>query len=95
MKIGRITGTVVCSVKDKRLEGLKLLVIQEYTLRQEPTQAFHVAADTVQAGPGDLVLFATGSSARNTEKTTGKAIDCTIIAIVDSIHLQDAALKQA
>ncbi|MBW7876886.1 MAG: EutN/CcmL family microcompartment protein [Candidatus Cloacimonetes bacterium] len=95
MKIGKVTGTVVCSVKDKRLEGLKLLVVQEYSLLQEATQAFHVAADTVQAGPGDLVLFASGSSARNTDKTSNKAVDCTIIAIVDSIHLNEAVLKLA
>ncbi len=89
MKIGKVAGTVVCSVKDRRLEGMKLLVLQEYTLRREPTQSFVVAADTVQAGIGDWVLFASGSSARNTEKTTGKAVDCAIIAIVDSIHLNE------
>jgi len=87
MKIGRVSGTVVCSVKDQRLNGLKLLVVHEYDIHQKATKTFHVAADTVQAGSGDLVLFAAGSSARQTEKTTGKAIDCAIIAIVDSVNL--------
>ena len=42
-------------------------------MQLKATYSFHVAADTVQAGTGDLVLFASGSSARQTEKTTGKA----------------------
>ena len=89
MKIGRIVGTVVCSVKDVRLDGLKLLIIHEYDIHQKPTKSFHIAADTVQAGNGDLILFATGSSARQTEKTHGKAIDCAIVAIVDQITLSE------
>jgi len=87
MKLGRVAGTVVCSVKDERLKGLKLLIVQEQTVAFESTSSFHVAADTVQAGIGDLVLIASGSSARQTEKTTGKAIDCSIIAVVDHVNL--------
>ncbi|MCO4781290.1 MAG: EutN/CcmL family microcompartment protein [Candidatus Cloacimonetes bacterium] len=87
MKLGRIEGTVVCTIKDDRLKGLKLLVVHECDVHLEPTNAFHVAADTVQAGPGDLIMFASGSSARQTEKTHGKAIDCAIVAIVDSVNL--------
>lgn len=89
MKLGRVAGTVVCSVKDERLNGLKLLVVHEYDARLQPTKSFHVAADTVQAGLGDVVLIASGSSARQTEKTTGKAIDCAIIAIIDQVNLED------
>jgi len=87
MKLGRISGTVVCSVKDQRLAGLKFLVVQECDIHRKPLQVFHIAADTVQAGPGELVLFASGSSARQTEKTTGKAIDCAVIGIVDSVTM--------
>ena len=87
MKLGRIEGTVVCTIKDERLHGLKLLVVHECDVHLKAVNVFHVAADTVQAGPGDLVMFASGSSARQTEKTTGKAIDCAIIAIVDSVSL--------
>jgi microcompartment protein CcmK/EutM len=89
MKIGKITGTVVCSIKDERLNGLKLLILQEYDVHQKPTQTFHIAADTVQAGVGDMVLMASGSSARQTEKTTGKAIDCAVIGIVSDLTLID------
>lgn len=87
MKLGRIEGTVVCTIKDDRLTGLKLLVVHECDVHLEPINAFHIAADTVQAGPGDLVMFASGSSARQTEITHGKAIDCAIVAIVDSVNI--------
>ena len=62
-------------------------MVQECDVYLTATSSFHVAADTVQAGTGDLILFASGSSARQTEKTTGKAIDCAIIAVVDQVNV--------
>ena len=46
-----------------------------------------VAADSVQAGPGDMVLYATGSSARQTELTRDRPIDAVVMAVVDSWDL--------
>ena len=43
-----------------------------------------VAVDSVGAGPGDLILYATGSSARQTSLTDGRPCDAVIMAIVDS-----------
>jgi microcompartment protein CcmK/EutM len=43
-----------------------------------------VAVDAVGAGPGDLVLYATGSSARQTIQTKDKPCDAVVMAIVDS-----------
>jgi microcompartment protein CcmK/EutM len=41
----------------------------------------------VQAGPGDMVLYATGSSARQTELTQDRPVDAVIMAVVDSWDL--------
>jgi microcompartment protein CcmK/EutM len=46
-----------------------------------------VAADAVGAGPGELVLIATGSSARQTLATQNRPCDAVIMAIVDSWEL--------
>ena len=43
-----------------------------------------VAADSVGAGVGEVVLWASGSSARQTEYTRERPYDAVIMAIVDS-----------
>jgi microcompartment protein CcmK/EutM len=42
-----------------------------------------VAVDAVGAGAGEVVLYATGSSARQTGLTDGRPVDAVIMAIVD------------
>ena len=46
-----------------------------------------VAIDAVQAGRDDMVLFATGSSARQTTLTENRPCDAVIMAVVDSWDL--------
>jgi ethanolamine utilization protein EutN/carbon dioxide concentrating mechanism protein CcmL len=75
---------VVATQKDERLAALKLLVVRVHDHRNEPTEQYVVAVDAVQAGAGDLVLFATGSSARQTHMTEGKPCDAVIMAVIDS-----------
>ena len=84
MLIGRVVGSVVATQKDERLEALKLLVLQVHDQANRPVEQYVVAVDVVQAGTGDLVLFATGSSARQTEQTEGKPCDAVIMAVIDS-----------
>ena len=84
MMIGEVVGSVVASSKDEKLENLKLLVVRVRTHTNEETDAYVIAVDSVQAGIGDVVLYATGSSARQTELTIDKPCDAVIMAIVDS-----------
>jgi microcompartment protein CcmK/EutM len=46
-----------------------------------------VALDVVGAGPGELVVLAQGSSARQTPETDKTAIDAVIAGIVDTVTL--------
>jgi len=85
--IGRVVGSVVATRKDEKLENLKLLVVQVHSHANEPTDQYVVAVDSVQAGHDDMVLFATGSSARQTDLTQDKPADAVIMAIVDSWDL--------
>jgi ethanolamine utilization protein EutN len=57
MLLGRILGSAVCTLKVPDLDGLKLLTVQPLNKRLEPVGRVQVAADTVQAGPGDLVVL--------------------------------------
>jgi len=87
MQIGYVTGSVVATQKDAGLDATKLLVVQVHDSRNQPTEKYVVAVDSVQAGPGDMVLFATGSSARQTTLTQDKPCDAVIMAIIDSWDL--------
>ena len=87
MLIGKVVGSVVATRKDEKLEGRKLLVVQVHDHRNQPREQYVVAADSVEAGPGDMVLYASGSSARQTTVTDGRPIDATIMAVVDSWDL--------
>ena len=83
MLLGRVTGTVVATRKEPLAEGWKLLVVRQLDAEDKETGGYVVAADAVGAGVGEVVLYASGSSARNTAMTKDKPCDAVIMAIVD------------
>lgn len=87
MLIGKVVGTVVASQKEQELEGLKLLVVRGLDLEGKPTATQVVAVDAVGAGVGEVVLYASGSSARQTKVTKDRPVDATIMAIVDQLEV--------
>src|SRR5262245_11085900 len=88
MKLARVIGTVVATRKEAELEGLKLLVVRPCDEDGKPgAEAPLVAADAVGAGVGEVVLYATGSSARQTAATKDRPVDATIMAIVDMVEV--------
>jgi microcompartment protein CcmK/EutM len=84
MNLAQVIGTVVSSRKEPRLEGLTLLLLGLADTEGKLTGASVVAADAVGAGVGEYVLYAAGSSARQTRATDGKPVDAVVMAIVDS-----------
>jgi microcompartment protein CcmK/EutM len=87
MLIARVIGTAVSTVKDEKLTGRKLLVVRQTDERGEPVGKPFVAVDTVDAGVGDLVLTAAGSSARQTSITKDTPVDAVIMAMIDSLEV--------
>ncbi|MCB9764119.1 MAG: EutN/CcmL family microcompartment protein [Alphaproteobacteria bacterium] len=92
MKLGRIVGTVVSTRKDPKIEGLRLYLVQDLSLELEGRSSFVVAADVMGAGVGEVVLYASGSSARQTEATDNRPVDAVVMAIVDTIDRDGALL---
>jgi microcompartment protein CcmK/EutM len=86
--VGRVIGSVVATRKEAELDGLKLLLVENTDPDGKPKGTFVVAADAVGAGAGDLILYATGSSARQTAITRDRPLDAVIMAIVDLIEEQ-------
>lgn len=84
MLIGQVVGSVVATRKDEKLADTKLLVVQVHDIQNAVLDQYVVAVDSVGAGPGDVILYATGSSARQTTLTDGRPCDAVIMAIVDS-----------
>ncbi|MCD4690129.1 EutN/CcmL family microcompartment protein [bacterium] len=87
MNLGRVVGTVVSTQKDEKLVGTKLLIVKVLDLDCKETDPFVVAIDAVGAGEGEVVLYASGSSARQTPITKDRPADAVIMAIVDSIEV--------
>ena len=87
MKLGKVIGTVVSTQKDKKIESLRLYIVRDLSVSMGDKTSFVVAADTVGAGVGEVVLYASGSSARQTRATEGRPIDASIMAIVDQIDV--------
>ena len=83
MLLGRVVGTLVATRKEESMQGLKFLVVKQISVDNEETGGYVVAADAVGAGPGEVVLYATGSSARQTVMTDRRPCDAVIMAIVD------------
>jgi len=81
--IGKVIGTVVTTRKDEKLLGLKFLVVEGRDPANRSTKSYVVAVDGVGAGLGEHVLYATGSSARQTALTEGRPADAVIMAVID------------
>jgi len=90
MQLARVVGSVVSTRKEESIQGLKLLVCRPLDEEGRETGTAVVSADAVGAGPGEVVLIAAGSSARQTAVTDKRPIDSVILAIVDSWYVGDA-----
>ena len=89
MVIARVKGTVVSTNKADKIQGFKLLVLKPIDLdTMEEKGTMLVGVDTVGAGVGEVVMTVAGSSSRQTEKTDGRPVDCSVIAIIDPIDIE-------
>ncbi len=91
MLLGRVIGEIWATQKNDRLGGMKFLAVSPVDRERNTQASFLVAVDAVGAGPGELVLVAQGSSARQSDLTRDKPVDAVIMAILDDFHLSDEA----
>ena len=87
MLLGRVVGTLVATRKEPSMSGLKFLVLKQLDIEGKETGGYRVAADAVGAGLGEVVLYATGSAARQTKMTHQRPCDGVIMAIVDLLEV--------
>ncbi len=66
------------------MEGMKFLVVRTLDPDNTDSGSYVVAVDAVGAGVGEVVMYASGSSARQTTLTKDRPCDAVIMAIVDT-----------
>ena len=92
MLLAKVRGTVVSTVKDDSLKGVKLLLIQLIDESGKLQDDYEVAIDLVGSGVGEWVLVSKGSAARQHRSYDGRPVDAAIIAIVDTVSLDSGLL---
>ena len=85
MKLARVKGNVVCTIKDPQLEGVKLRIIEPIDSVGKPQGSIIVAADSVSAGDGELVWWVAAREATYCLKEKKIPVDAAIVGIVDQL----------
>ena len=88
MKLGRVIGTVVATVRAERLDGVRFLVVQPLDRDQHDRGEPIVAADAIHtAGPGELVYFVGSREAAQAMPDPFVPVDHAVVGIVDEVNL--------
>ena len=89
MLFGLVHGNAVCTIRYPGTEAVKLLVVQPLNKKMEPIGALQVAADVVQAGPGDLCVMVRAREAALAMKDEKFVpIDLALVGIVDELEVK-------
>lgn len=88
MLLGKVVGTVVSTRKEPTLDGSRFLLVRGLDAEGKATSSLVVAVDAMGAGVGEVVMYASGSSARQTEMTKDRPVDAVIMAIVDQVEVE-------
>ena len=89
MILCRVVGNVVSTVKHPCYEGTRVMVVVPVQPDgHTPNGMEFLAVDSVQAGPGDLVLASReGNTARQILGTADDPFHSVIVGIVDEVHI--------
>jgi ethanolamine utilization protein EutN len=91
MRIAKVMGTVVSTIKHPAYNGLKLYVVQPLNPEGQPDGDDYLAVDVVQSGVGDTVLVLTeGNGARQIFSKPVLPIRSVIVGVIDQVEVDDA-----
>ncbi len=88
MFIAKVVGNLWATRKEETLIGRKLMIVQPSSLDGVPNGDVVVAVDTIDAGIGEMVIVAQGSSARKAVGQQESPVDAAIVAIIDIHEVQ-------
>jgi microcompartment protein CcmK/EutM len=87
MKLAKVIGSVVSTIKNETLTGAKLLLVQPLDLRQQPTGRASVAVDTVDAGVGDVVMIVEEGRVARERLGNTSPVRTMIVGVVDKVDI--------
>ena len=90
MYFGRVVGRVWSTVKDKRIDGKRMLIIQPLTPELKNTGRPLICGDSTGAGAGELIYWVRGKEA-SFPFGDEPPFDTTVVGIVDEVHLKRPA----
>ena len=94
VKLARVIGTVVATIKDPSLEGEKILMIQPLTDDLKNSGDPLAAIDSAKAGNGDLVHWIMSREASLALPNSFSPIDAAITGIVDHVNPEDPGIEK-
>ena len=93
MKLGKVIGTVVATVRADQMEGLKLLIVRPLTADGQVEGDPIVATDaSAQAGEGDLVTYEKSREGALLHHPRVVPVDAAIVGIVDQHHYDEGSV---
>ncbi len=86
MKLARVSGTVVSTISAPIFDNQRLLLCDYVDPDGSPSGGYVIAVDTVDAGPGEIVLILDeGNGARQIMGETTAPIRAVVVGIVDEV----------
>lgn len=85
MNLARVIGSMWATQKDPGLQGKRMMVLQPMRFDRKDRGRPIVALDTMDAGPGDTVIYATSSEAAIPFRPERVPTDATIVGIVERV----------
>lgn len=89
MQLARVIGTCVATQKYQGLDGVRLLLVEPVDVFGKATGAPIVAADTVSAGPGEVVFLVGAREASLAMEESFVPVDSAIVGLVDETWRDD------
>lgn len=91
MKLGRVTGKVWATMKDAKLNGLTLYIMQPVDEEGKNIGGELVAVDTIGSREGDLVFWVGGAEATFAFPDRQIPSDVSIVGLVDRMDVRAGA----
>ena len=89
MLMAKVIGTVVCTVKEERIRGIKILALQPLDARGRDHGSPFAAVDAIGCGEGEIVIYAKSKEASFCFPETYPCCDAGITAKIDTINLME------